>query len=641
MSTIFSWPIVESVRTAEPDRRSARRHDCGAGFFFFASLVPWGVPLLRSAPSSPPHTLTVHSATRILFYPMSGKHAPEAGPKVDGAAGVYGDLGKYQLFARLGRGGQANVYLAVSRGPMRFDKLVVLKCLRPEVADHRELVTMFLDEARLAARLNHPNVVQTFEVDTDQGIYFIAMEYLDGQPLNRVFRTRRAAEAMTPATWCYILGKALAGLHYAHELADYDGTPLNIVHRDLSPHNIFVCYDGTVKLVDFGIAKASLNNARTDTGIVKGKAAYMAPEQAYGMPVDRRADVFAMGILLWEALTGTRLFEGAPMAVMLRLVSEPIPPASSVNADIAPELDAIVARAVEKKREDRYQTAAEMREALDDYLRTSGNGVRGADVGRIMAEAFKERRASVQHEVQAYMAAAVAVPSENRVKAPPPELGDNELPEISGMGTPSHVQARMRAITPPPSAAPPPNAPRARDRRIGFVVGAAAVAAVTGVVWQGGSASSRAPLTPSPLGAPAPTTSAGPTLAPSSGDRATVSLTSDPSGAIVSRNGDRLGRTPLRIDLPAAAQTLVLAMDGYEDEAVVLDLTASGGEVSNRHVTMRGADPSADGGRAQLAAHPKGASTAPVPSPPPAIGGAPSHSGSTRSIDRENPFDTK
>jgi len=213
-------------------------------------------------------------------------------------------LGKYRLIAELGHGGMAEVFLAVAQGPAGFNKLTVIKQIRPQLADDPEFLSMFLDEARLAARLNHPQIVQTNEVGHEANRYFIAMEYLEGQPLNRVVN-RVGRERFPLAMHIGLLADTLAGLHYAHDLTDYDGTPLEVVHRDVTPHNIFITYEGQVKVVDFGIAKAMNSSSETKTGVLKGKVAYMAPEQARGEKVDRRADVFSVGVMLWEAAVGS------------------------------------------------------------------------------------------------------------------------------------------------------------------------------------------------------------------------------------------------------------------------------------------------------------------------------------------------
>lgn len=304
-------------------------------------------------------------------------------------------IGKYRLIASLGRGGMADVYLAVVSGPAGFNKLQVLKLLRPHLAPEPEFVTMFLDEARLAARLNHPNVVQTNEVGDANGNYFIAMEYLEGQPLSRIIR-EAPKEVLLRVT-----ADALAGLHYAHELADYDGSPLEVVHRDASPHNIFVGYDGQVKLVDFGIAKASTSSSDTMVGMIKGKVAYMSPEQASGTKVDRRSDVFSMGIVLWEALAGRRIWaELSDLQIIHDLALGTIPSLSSVVPDIAPELDAICQRAMTPTREDRYPTAQAFREAILAYLETLPQRPSQEDVGAFVATMFAQKRETIRGLVE-------------------------------------------------------------------------------------------------------------------------------------------------------------------------------------------------------------------------------------------------
>src|SRR5437762_1830430 len=218
-------------------------------------------------------------------------------------------MGKFTPFARLGDGGMADVYLAVARGLAGFNKLVVVKKMRnPE---DPERLQMFLDEARLSARLSHPNIVHTYEVGETDGRFFLVMEYLEGQPLNVVMSSlAQRGTGLTQPQAAFVVAQVLRGLHYAHDLTDYDGAPLGVVHRDVSPQNIFVTYGGEVKLLDFGIAKAKMNATQTETGVIKGKIRYMAPEQAGEKNVDRRVDLFAIGIIFWELLARRRLFEG-------------------------------------------------------------------------------------------------------------------------------------------------------------------------------------------------------------------------------------------------------------------------------------------------------------------------------------------
>ncbi|MDP9149295.1 MAG: serine/threonine protein kinase, partial [Myxococcota bacterium] len=315
-------------------------------------------------------------------------------------------FGKYRNLRRIGQGGMADVFLAGWRGPSGFNKLVVVKRLRDEVASDVAFREMFLDEARLAARLNHPNVVQTYEVFEDEGANYITMEYLEGQPLSRVIREcRKLGIQLEPPMCARIVSDMLCGLHYAHEARDYNGVPLQIVHRDVSPQNIFVTYDGQVKVVDFGIAKADLSSTKTQVGFFKGKAAYMAPEQLEGGPIDRRVDIFTTGIILWELLVGKKLMAAESTAkTLVRLLKDPVPRVSDVIADIDPGLDAIVARALERDPAARYQTAGEMRNALEEYLVDGHFSVRSEEIGQIVGEAFRDVRADLQREVSGQMA---------------------------------------------------------------------------------------------------------------------------------------------------------------------------------------------------------------------------------------------
>ncbi|MBP9113235.1 MAG: serine/threonine protein kinase, partial [Polyangiaceae bacterium] len=220
---------------------------------------------------------------------------------------------KYRLLAELGHGAMAEVFLAIVEGPkgFRFRKLMVVKKLRKNLAEDPEFIRMFLDEARIAARLNHPNVAQTNEVGEVDDEYFLAMEYLEGQTLARVRERSKKLEKMGTTGLSKIAEYALlldmlSGLHYAHELKDFDGSPFNIVHRDITPQNLFVTYEGNAKILDFGIAKAAGRSQETREGIIKGKVRYMSLEQASGKEVDRRADIFATGVLLFEAATQKR-----------------------------------------------------------------------------------------------------------------------------------------------------------------------------------------------------------------------------------------------------------------------------------------------------------------------------------------------
>ncbi len=328
-------------------------------------------------------------------------------------------FGKYQLFASLGRGGMADVFLSVARGQMGFNKLAVIKRLRQALAEEPAFRNMFLDEARLAARLSHPNIVHTYEVGEQNGVYFIAMEYLEGQSLNKVLKEAlRRKEGIEPEVGARIIADALGGLAYAHSLGDYDGRPLGIIHRDVSPHNIFVTYDGHTKLVDFGIAKAALSSTETEVGVLKGKVAYMSPEQAMGGRIDQRADLFAMGIVLWELLARQRLMTGESAANTLhKLMNEPIPRLLQVVPEIDPQLEAIVAKSLEKDPQFRWQTATEMRDALENWLRLRAQPARQEEVGRKMLHLFATVREEVQRQVQRHMSAITAATNTQELQA--------------------------------------------------------------------------------------------------------------------------------------------------------------------------------------------------------------------------------
>jgi len=313
-------------------------------------------------------------------------------------------LGKYRPIAELGRGGMAVVYLAASQGPRGFSKLVVVKELKEDFTQDPEFGTMFVDEARLAARLNHPNIVQTYEVAEEEKHFFLVMEYLEGQSMSAVRSRLGKLGGLMRDHQVRVLCEVLDGLAYAHDLTDYGGSPLNVVHRDVSPHNVIITYGGEVKLVDFGIAKTSDQSSQTRTGVIKGKLSYMAPEQAFGKKVDRRADLFSVGVILWEAITGKRMWKGmAEGAIAHRLSLGDIPKITDFVSDPPPPLRVICERALAPRAEDRFPTATAMRQELEAYLATLANKPTARDLGRLVSEAFREERAKLAGLVEDQM----------------------------------------------------------------------------------------------------------------------------------------------------------------------------------------------------------------------------------------------
>jgi len=277
-------------------------------------------------------------------------------------------LGRFQIIGRLATGGMAEVYLALSGELPGYRTLLVVKRILPHLASNRQFIGMFLDEARLAALLDHPNVVRIIEVGHDGEEYFLAMELVQGKPLSAVLRkATRERRPPSPALSAYIIAQAANGLGYAHALTDGDGRPLGVVHRDVSPQNVLLSFEGAVKLIDFGVARAFGRVAHTSPGGLKGKIEYMSPEQASAEEVDHRADVFALGVVLWEVLTGRRLYRReTELATMRAILDDPIPRPSEV-ADVPPELDAVVMRALRKRRDARFASAHEMSQALERF----------------------------------------------------------------------------------------------------------------------------------------------------------------------------------------------------------------------------------------------------------------------------------
>lgn len=281
-------------------------------------------------------------------------------------------LGKYVLVGELAKGGMAELFLAIHKGPEGFLKVVVVKRILPHLTQNEEFVQMFADEARLAARLEHANIVRTWEFGASQGSYFTVMEYLAGEDLASVLRRLGVSRQKLPITAaCSIALEVGKALHFAHELTDTAGRPLGLVHRDVNPSNVIITYSGDVKLIDFGVAKTSVNMSKTLTGSVKGKLAYMAPEQIVGRGFDRRADIFSLGVVLWETLATRPLFErDSDAATMYAIMNDPIPVVSKYRPDVPPALDAIIEKALSRTPADRYETVNELMDALEDFRAT-------------------------------------------------------------------------------------------------------------------------------------------------------------------------------------------------------------------------------------------------------------------------------
>ena len=407
----------------------------------------------------------------------------------------------------------AEIFLARARGLAGFEKLVVLKRILPHLAAEEEFVSLFLDEAKTTVALSHGNVVQVFDMGKDaDGDYFIAMEYVAGKNLRRFTKriVERTGKPIDPPLAAFIAAEILKGLDYAHRRTDGTGRPLGIVHRDVSPHNILISYEGEVKLTDFGIAKAAGKVSHTEAGFVRGKANYMSPEQAAAEPLDGRSDLFGVGVLLWEMLTGESLFSGDnPEQVIRMLRSGPLPDAPSRrSAAVPPALDAIVKKALARNPAERYASADIFLKEIGQYLQTAGAVLGPRDLASRVTDMFAE-------EIETERRQIAALP---RASAPPITTASGTAPiavtrPIQTLDFETSGEMAITGATDLRAAAA-----RRRRRMQRGGAGLAGLAAIVAVFASTSGAFSPDPVaTPSPSLAPSPTPSvaASPSLAPS------------------------------------------------------------------------------------------------------------------------------
>ncbi len=376
-------------------------------------------------------------------------------------------FGKYYLLERINVGGMAEVFRAKAYGVEGFERLVAVKRILPNIAEDTEFIKMFIDEAKIAVQLNHANIAQIFDLGMVNASYYIALEHIHGRDLRAIFdRCRNHGEPMPVAQACFVVMKVCEGLDYAHNKRDSSGRPLNLVHRDVSPQNIIVSFEGEVKLIDFGIAKAAGKGSKTQAGILKGKFGYMSPEQVRGLPIDRRSDIFSCGIVLYELLTGERLFVGeSDFSTLEKVRNVEILPPSTYNRKIPDELERIVLKALAKDQDDRYQNAIDLHDELQAFVYTAGEFYSRKDLAgwskRVFAREIEEETA----KLESYKALR------------PPEQAGAQPRRKAGKPT-----APLRLTLAMPTVAPaPPPIPR---RSNGAVAAAAAAApAAAGLEW--------------------------------------------------------------------------------------------------------------------------------------------------------------
>ncbi len=326
-------------------------------------------------------------------------------------------IGRYDLCFELASGGMASVYLARIHGASGFEKLVALKRIHRHLAKEPGYVDMFLDEARIASRITHPNVCSVFDFGESDGEYYIAMEYLVGEPLSRLCARvatdkQQCSSQLFSLKMARIIADACEGLHAAHELKDANGDFLHVVHRDVSPRNLFVTYDGAAQVVDFGIASARQRMHHTATGKLKGTFAYMAPEQLTADPIDRRVDIWALGVTLWEMLAVKRLFKGDTTAnTVFSVMYDQVQPPSSRRSQVPKELDQIVLKALQRDPANRWQTAREMGRALRRFLGSQEHVIGPAELSEWMKELFPQGEARKSQLMEIARMTNVSVPA--------------------------------------------------------------------------------------------------------------------------------------------------------------------------------------------------------------------------------------
>jgi len=371
-------------------------------------------------------------------------------------------FGQYEILERIASGGMAELSKAKRTGVEGFQKIVAIKKILPHLADDEEFVTMFADEAKLAAQLNHPNIIHIYDLGKIQaGGYFIAMEYVDGRDLRAIQLAGREMGVPLPVPLAvYVASKVASALDYAHRRRDAEGHELNIVHRDVSPQNILISYEGDIKLCDFGIAKAASKASKTQSGALKGKIQYMSPEQAWGRPIDRRSDLFSLGVVLHELLTGERLFHGdTDINVLEKVRNAEVPAPSGANPEVPHNLDAVVLKALAKDPDDRYANASDLLRDLDSVLYSYTPAPGSADVAIYLHRLQAEEGAAAEAKAREVAHAAVeeAEPARRRKSKGAP------LSRKSASGPKAAPPPPPQAPAPPPPPVAPVPAPPPRE----------------------------------------------------------------------------------------------------------------------------------------------------------------------------------
>ncbi len=502
-------------------------------------------------------------------------------------------LGRYELLLAIAKGGMARVWAARQHGQRGFSKTVAIKTILPHLAEEAEFERMFLDEARIAAMIHHPNVCEIYELGEEGKVLYLAMEWVNGESLVHILRSSGKMAPMEPRLAARIIADACAGIHAAHNLTDEEGRPLGVVHRDVSPHNILVSADGNVKVADFGVAKAlGQMHSATMAGQVKGKISYMAPEQIAGAAADRRIDIFAMGVVLYETTTGQRPFKGEnDPQVMHAIVQNQFVPPTRVMRSYPAELEAIVLKAMSPDPTQRYPTAERMRMALEEYLARSGSIITQSNVGAFVHQCV----GNVLDRRRDRIRAAANAPNPEDISGSGQGMGTPSAPVVSGVhqagrGTPSQPQSMPQSTQQPVShsdltgpsivaamarqqAQPPSAAKYAIAAAIGvFVAVLIGVAVIVGLRMRSQDAPEAVKAQPSSR--PTSTESAG--VAPAvtaAGPSTMVEFRGLPSDAVLNVDGQALAASVREVPRPPKGKSTVVKItaQGFGPETLTLD----------------------------------------------------------------------
>lgn len=556
-------------------------------------------------------------------------------------------IGRIEIVCQLGEGGMARVFLGIQRGAFDVTKLVVVKQVRPEFSGDDEFLAMFVNEARLALRFNHSNVVHTYEIIAEAPDYCLVMEYLEGQTLSQLLR-RVGRESFPLREHVWILSQVLAGLSYAHELKDFDGTPLGVVHRDVSPSNVLITTKGEVKLLDFGIAKASGAISRTRHGMMKGKLGYAAPEQCLAKSSDARSDIYAIGVMLWEAIAGQRrMFGESELAALRARVDGAEPPIEQVIPNVPDELAEACRRSLALDPAQRFDNALEFQKCLEAYLTRSTLQDPATRLADMVRHHFEPELAYVRQSIEARVGSSVRVPG--------------RLTADGSSMSPGPIARTLSGVEPEPSISIIAVASNRRRTTTAAVGAAAAIAAVAAALALARNDPPSVPATGATLASPVATQAAAlpqapPSVPPPAQENIRVRIAVQPANAKLRLDG-RLVTNPFVAEMPASTQSheLVAGLEGHVtavrhlrlDRDVDVELTLDG--LSPANARGRALQPDARRGRSArgVAATTSAERAASSPEVPSTLAPSPSQPGADlarmpertpRSIDERDPY---